>query len=48
MGIGDIYIKTNGRCALVLKDVHHVPDLWVNMISLDALDRDGYMNYFGN
>ena len=38
--IGDIYIK--------LKDVQHVPDLQLNLISASTLDRLGYENYFGS
>ena len=47
-GIGDICIKTNVGCTLVLKDVRHVPDLRMNLISGITLDRDGYKNYFVN
>ena len=32
----------------MLKDVRHVPDLRMNLISGVALDRDGYENYFAN
>ena len=47
-GIGDICLKTNIGCTLVLKDVHHVPDLRMNLISGIALDQDGYEIYFAN
>ena len=47
-GIGDICLKTNVGCTLVLKDVRHVPDLRMNLISGIALDQDGYENYFAN
>ena len=47
-GIGDICLKTNVGCTLVLNDVCHVPDLRMNLISGVALDRDGYENYFAN
>ncbi|KAH0720560.1 hypothetical protein KY284_005590 [Solanum tuberosum] len=47
-GIGDVCIKTNVGCTLVLKDVRHIPDLRMNLISGVALDRDGYENYFAN
>ncbi|KAH0783884.1 hypothetical protein KY290_003482 [Solanum tuberosum] len=40
-GIKDICIKTNVGCTLILKDVCHVPDLRMNLISRVALDRDG-------
>ena len=38
-GIRDICLKTNVGCTLVLKDVRHVPDLRMNLISGVALDR---------
>ena len=44
-GNGDICLKTNVGCILVLKDVRHVPDLRMNLISGIALDQDGYENY---
>ena len=47
-GIGEICLKTNVGCTLVLKDVRHVPDLRMNLISGIALDQDGYENYFAN
>ena len=46
--IEDICLKTNVRCTLVLKNVCHVPDLRMNLISKIALDQDGYKNYFTN
>ncbi|CAL5393971.1 unnamed protein product [Camellia sinensis] len=47
VGIGDIHIQTKVGCTMVLKDVRHVPDLRLNLISGIALDRQGYENYFG-
>lgn len=47
-GIGYVCIKTNLGCTLLLKDVRHVPDLPINLISVFALDRDGYENHFAN
>ena len=40
-GIGDICLKTNVGCTLVLKYVCHIPDLRMNLISRVALDQDG-------
>ena len=37
VGIGDVCIKTNVGCMLILKDVH-VPDLRMNALSRLALD----------
>ena len=46
-GVGDICITTNVGCTLVLKDVRHVPDLRLNLMSGLALDRQGYVSQFG-
>ncbi|KAA8534394.1 hypothetical protein F0562_031911 [Nyssa sinensis] len=48
VGIGDVCIRTSVGCMMTLRDVRHVPDLRLNLISGIALDREGYMNYFGN
>ncbi|MCI37404.1 retrovirus-related pol polyprotein from transposon, partial [Trifolium medium] len=48
VGIGDVCIQTNSGCALTLKDVRHVPDLRLNLISVHALDLDGFNNNFGD
>ena len=48
MGRGDISLETNtGRC-LVLKDVRHVPDMRLNLISTGLLDDEGCTNIFGD
>ena len=47
-GIGDICIQTNVGYQLILKDVRHVPDLRLNLMSGIALDKEGFQNYFGN
>ena len=46
--IGDVCNKTNVSCTLILKDVRHVPDLRMNMLSTLAMDRVGYCNHLGN
>ena len=48
VGIGDVCIKINVGCMLILKDVRHVPDLRMNVLSTLALDRAGYSNHLGN
>ena len=47
-GIGDVYIQTNIGCTVTLKDVRHVPNFCLNLISGVALDRLGFGSYFGN
>lgn len=44
IGIGDIYIEINLGSMLLLKDVRHVPDIRLNLISTGMLDD--YNNYF--
>ncbi|CAL2259644.1 unnamed protein product [Prunus armeniaca] len=46
MGRGDISLETNTSCHLVLKDVRHVPDMRLNLISTGLLDDEGYTNVF--
>ncbi|CAH9131081.1 unnamed protein product [Cuscuta epithymum] len=46
VGIGNVHIQTSVGCTLVLKDVRHVPDLRLNLISGVALDRQGYESQF--
>lgn len=46
--IGDVHLKTNVGCTLVLKDVRHVPELRLNLISVRALDAQGYDSQFKN
>ena len=48
VGIGDVCIKTNVGCMLILKDVWHVPDLRMNVLATLALDQAGYSNHLGN
>ncbi|CAN0846213.1 Retrovirus-related Pol polyprotein from transposon TNT 1-94 [Linum grandiflorum] len=47
VGMGDIHLETNTGCKLVLKEVRHVPDMRLNLISTGKLDDDGYTSYFG-
>ncbi|KAK9045573.1 hypothetical protein V6N11_051482 [Hibiscus sabdariffa] len=47
VSIGNVILKTNTDCEIVLKDVRHVPDMCLNLISTGKLDDAGYMNIFG-
>ena len=38
VGIGDIRLETSIGSKLVLKDVRHVPDIGLNLISIDRFD----------
>ena len=46
MGIGDIFLETSSGNKLVLKDVRHVPDIRLNLISTCRLDDEGFINSF--
>ena len=48
VGMGDIQLRTNVGCTLTLKDVLHVPELRLNVLSGIALDKQGYDNHFRN
>ncbi|CAH9062481.1 unnamed protein product [Cuscuta epithymum] len=45
-GIGDVQIKTSSGSTITLKDVRHVPDLRLNLLSVVCLDEQGYENHF--
>ena len=48
IGIGDICLETSLGCKLLLKNVRHVPDIRLNLISTGMLDDEGYNNHFGD
>lgn len=48
VGMSDISIETNVRYRLVFKDVSHVLDLCLNLISVRKLDEKSYNNHLGN
>ncbi|KAM1149991.1 hypothetical protein ACFX2B_030215 [Malus domestica] len=45
--IGDICLRTNLGCQLMLKDVRHILDIRLNLISIGTLDRQGYYHHIG-
>ena len=48
VGIGDIWLETNTGCKLLLKDVRHMHDMRLHLISIGTFDEEGYHNYFGD
>ena len=46
VGISDICVRANTGYTLILKDVRHVLDIHLNLISTHVLDKEGYGNYF--
>ncbi|KAL6533177.1 hypothetical protein OROMI_027289 [Orobanche minor] len=48
VGVGDVYLKFDTGVELILRNVKHVPDMRLNVISVGLLDDDGYFNGLGN
>lgn len=48
VGIGEISLITDTGCKLVLKEVRHVPDMHLNLISAGKLDDAGLVSHFGD
>ena len=46
--IGDVCLTTSTGCKLLLKDVQHVPEVRLNLISADRLDDEGYTGSIQN
>ena len=42
VGIGDVCLETSTRCKLVLRDVRHISEVRLNLISTGRLDGEGY------
>ena len=47
IGKGDVILTSNTGCKIVLKDVRHVPDMRLNLISTGKLDDVGLDSHFG-
>ncbi|KAG8373421.1 hypothetical protein BUALT_Bualt11G0022500 [Buddleja alternifolia] len=47
IGMGNINLETDTRCRLILRDVRHIPNIRLNIISTGNLDDDGYVSHFG-
>jgi hypothetical protein len=48
IGKGDVHLESENGMTLVLKSVRHVEALWLNIISVELLDNDGYLSRSGN
>ena len=46
VGIGDIYLEANVGCKLLLRNVRHVPEIHLNLVSTEVLDSKGYITHF--
>ena len=47
-GIGDVCLTTSTGCKLLLNNVRHVPEVRLNLISVDRLDDEGYTGSIRN
>ncbi|KAK4438639.1 Retrovirus-related Pol polyprotein from transposon TNT 1-94 [Sesamum alatum] len=45
VGRGDIILSSNVGCQIILKDVRHVPDMRLNLVSVGKLDNDGSSHF---
>ena len=48
VGIREVCLLTSTRCRMILKEVHHVPDIWLNFKSVGRLVDEGYSGNFRN
>jgi hypothetical protein len=46
-GVGDVLIKTKDGCSLFLRQVRHVLELGMNLVSTGKLDDEGFHIVFG-
>ena len=46
IGMGDVRLETNNGTALFLKNVKHISDIHMNLISTGKLDDEGFYNNF--
>ena len=48
VGKGTIYLESSTGCKLILRNVRHVPDIRLNLISIGRLDEEGYFSHFND
>ncbi|WKA08799.1 hypothetical protein VitviT2T_026489 [Vitis vinifera] len=46
IGMGDVRLETSNGTMLTLKNVKHIPDIRINLISTGKLDDEGFCNTF--
>ena len=47
VGVGDVQIKMKDGQDILLKQVRHVPEMHMSLISMGRLDDEGYSTSFG-
>ena len=45
VGIEDVHLKNRNSSRLILKNVKHIPDIRMNLISIGKLDDEGFLQY---
>ncbi|KAJ0083996.1 hypothetical protein Patl1_30036 [Pistacia atlantica] len=48
IGIGDVCLEMDNGSSLLLRDVKHIPDIRLNLISTSRLEHEGYYNTFSD
>ncbi|KAJ0014147.1 hypothetical protein Pint_21127 [Pistacia integerrima] len=48
IGIGDVCLEMDNGSSLLLKDVKHIPDIHLNLISMGKLDDESYCKAFSD
>ena len=46
IGMGNVRLETSNGIVLILKNVKHIPDIHMNLISIGKLDDEGFNNTF--
>ena len=46
IGMGNVLLETSNGTVLILKNVKHIPDIRMNLISTGKLDDEGFCNTF--
>ena len=46
IGMGNVRLETSNGTMLILKNVKHIPDIRMNLISTGKLDDEGFCNTF--
>ena len=47
IGMGTMHLVTSTGCKLVLRNVRHVPDIRLNLLSTSVLDDEGFSSLLG-
>ncbi|CAO2838320.1 unnamed protein product [Amaranthus hypochondriacus] len=48
VGKGTMYLEIPTGCKLILRNVRHVPDIRLNLISIGKLNEEGYFSHFND